>query len=111
MVWYERGGGAHAEWFAVDLATGERTLINDPDSPRAIKAYRNVAAEAAPKLQSTPQLGEPFTDDNTATVNPGAKTITVPVNGPMRFYRLSGSQAHRITSPRLQGANLVLGYE
>jgi len=111
MVWYERGGSAHAEWFAVDLATGERTLINDPDSPRAIKAYRNVAAETAPKLQSTARLGEPFADDNTATVNPGAKTITVPVAGPMRFYRLSGSQAYRITSPRLQGANLVLGYE
>ncbi len=111
MVWYERGGNAYAEWFSVDLATGERTLINDATSPRAIKAYVEVAAEPEIKLQSTARLGEPFADDDTAVINTGAKTITVPISGPARFYRLRAGQAHRIKTVQLQGANLVLSYE
>jgi hypothetical protein len=111
MIWYERGGGAHGEWFSVDLATGERTLINDAKSAKAIKAYRNVAAEPQIKLQSTPQLGQAFTDDATATINTAAKTVTVPASGPARFYRLSGGQATTITSIQVQGANLVLSYQ
>ncbi len=111
MVWYERGGNAYAEWFSVDLNSGERTLINDPATAKALKAFVDVAAEPELKLQSTARLGEPFTDDNTAVINTGARTITVPVSGPTRFYRLSGGQAYRITSVQLQGANLVLGYE
>ncbi len=111
MVWYERGGNAFAEWFSVDLNSGERTLLNDAGSARAIKAYVDVAAEPELKLQSTARLGDPFTDDASAVINTGAGTITVPVSGPARFYRLQAGRAYRITSIQLQGANLVLRYE
>jgi len=111
MIWYERGGGAHAEWFAQDLATGERVLINDPDSTKAIKAYRTVAAEAEIKLQSTPRLGEAFADDAGAVVNSTAKTITTTVSGATRFYRIQGGQAYTLKSVQVQGANVVLGYQ
>jgi hypothetical protein len=111
MVWYERGGGAHAEWFAQDLATGERILINDPEAAKAVRAYRNVATESELELESTPRLGEAFTDDNAAVINTGNKTITTPTNGATRFYRLRGGQAYKIKSTQIQGANIVLTYE
>ncbi len=43
MIWYERGGSAYAEWFSVDPTSGTRTLINDPATPSAIKAYTSVS--------------------------------------------------------------------
>ncbi|MCX6954964.1 MAG: immunoglobulin domain-containing protein, partial [Verrucomicrobia bacterium] len=50
--WYEREGAAYAEWFTVDLVTGERTLINDVTST-AIKAY--VWVESALAITAQPQ--------------------------------------------------------
>ncbi|HET6407859.1 MAG TPA: hypothetical protein VFG14_08250, partial [Chthoniobacteraceae bacterium] len=45
LVWYERGGGASAEFASVDRTNGTRTLINDPDSPAtAIRAYTLVSS-------------------------------------------------------------------
>jgi hypothetical protein len=44
MVWYERGGAANVEWFSVDAASGARTLINDPNSTTALKAFASVTA-------------------------------------------------------------------
>jgi len=111
MIWYERGGSAHAEWFAVDLTTGERTLINDPASSKAIKAYRSVAAEPELVVQSTPRIGTAFADDATAVINTGAKTITAPMSGEARFFRLRGGQAYTLKNPRIQGANLVMEYQ
>lgn len=111
MIWYERGGSAHAEWFAVDLATGERTLVNDPASSRAIKAFLNVAAEPEVVVQSTPGIGTAFADDRTAVVNTASKTITAPVTGEARLYRLRGAQAYTLKNPRVQGANLLMEYQ
>jgi hypothetical protein len=111
LIWYERGGSAHAEWFAVDLVGGERTLINDPASSKAIKAYRNVAAEPELGVESTPRIGTPFTPDPAAVVNAAAKTITAPMSGESRFYRLRGGQAYTLKNPRVQGANLVMEYQ
>ncbi len=111
MIWYERGGSAHAEWFAVDLATGDRILINDASVAKAIKAYRNVAAEPELTLQYTSRIGTAFADDPSAVINTGSKTITTPVTGDARFYRLRGGQAYALKSPRVQGGNLVIEYQ
>jgi hypothetical protein len=111
MVWYERGGGAHAEWFAQDLTTGERVLINDPESSKSIKAYRTVAAEPEIRLESTASLGQAFADDAAAVVNTAAKTITTPVNGGTRFYRIRGGQTYRITTVQVQAGSVVLAYQ
>src|SRR6185503_15072743 len=47
MIWYERGGGAFVEWFSVDRVTGTRTLINDPNTSTALKAYTSLSAPPA----------------------------------------------------------------
>ena len=40
LMWWESGGGSSCEFFSQDIATGAKTLINDPTNALAIKAYR-----------------------------------------------------------------------
>jgi hypothetical protein len=61
--------------------------------------------------QSTPRIGTPFADDPTAVINTGAKTITAPISGEARFYRLRGGQVYTLKNPRIQGASLVMEYQ
>jgi hypothetical protein len=109
MVWYERGGGAHAEWFSVDLATGDKTLINDPQSPNSIKAY--VTAPGPLFLQSATVATGPYADDFTASIDSGARRIIVRMDGETRFYRLRSDTGRRITTVQRSADNLILTYE
>jgi hypothetical protein len=109
LVWFERGGGAHVEWFNVDRTTSERTLINAPDCP--IKAYAtlvtpSLGVESAPNL--TPGA---FSAESGAQIDSAAKTITITKKGDQRFYRLTSSASVRITSVVAQGDSVVLRYE
>ncbi len=108
MLWYENGGGAHVEWFTVNPATGDRTLINDAGG---IKAYSTVKA-VVPSivLQSTATLGGVFADEAAATVNTATKTVTVVPSGESRFYRLSGAAGLRIDNIAVTGGNVVVKY-
>ncbi|MHC1764808.1 MAG: hypothetical protein AB9869_10980 [Verrucomicrobiia bacterium] len=112
MVWYERGGSAHVEWFSVNPATGDRTLINDPNSPNAIKAYASVTA-ATPEvaLESKVLITDAFAVDSTATVDTTAHTVSVPMVGASGFYRLrSTGQSITITGYRVTGTTLTILY-
>ncbi len=111
MIWYERGGGAHAEWTSVNLATGVRTLINDASASGAIKAYLDIVPAPAIKVQSSPLVTGGYADDATAVIDTGAKRITIPLSGAIRFYRLVGASALSITSTQVQGANIILQYQ
>lgn len=117
MVWYERGGGAHVELFSVNRATGERTLINDPASPNAIKAYTAVdAPQVLVALESSPEVGGAYTAVAGATVNQGTGIITAPWSGATQFYRVKqtggvgAGQVVRISSFKLTGATVELSY-
>jgi hypothetical protein len=111
MMWYERGGNAYAEWFSVDLATGERTLINDPAAAKAVKAWVWVAAAPTVKVEFTARLGEAFAQDTTAVIDTAAKTITIPMPAGNRFYRINAGVSTKIVTIRVEGANLVLNYQ
>ena len=108
LVYYERAGDAHVEWFSVDLGTGEKTLLNDPDSPDSVKAYVSVENVS---LQSAAAVAGPYADDLGAQIDTAAKQITVAKNGSVRFYRLRSDTAKHITQVQLQGNNVVLRYE
>jgi hypothetical protein len=117
MLWYERGGNAYAEWFSVDLASGNRTLINDPNAPNAIKAYLDLAATtAAIQLESAAAVNGPYVVDSTAVINSDASNIRVRAAGAMRFYRLrylgsaTPAPTVRVTSIKLEGADAVFAY-
>lgn len=40
LVYTQGSGGSGLEWFTVDVATGKRILINDVNTPNAVRAYR-----------------------------------------------------------------------
>jgi hypothetical protein len=50
FLWYQRGGDAYAQWYAVNRSTGVATLINDPNSANAIKAYLSASTAGAPQF-------------------------------------------------------------
>jgi hypothetical protein len=112
LIWFERGGGAHVEWFSVNRTTSERTLINDPNTASAIKAYTSVGAAAGIVLESASALTPgAFAAENSATVDTTAKTVTIPVSGPQRFYRLRAASALTISRIQISGGNVVLTYQ
>jgi hypothetical protein len=111
MIWYERGGNAYAEWFAVDPNDPEkRTLINDPNSPAAIKAYTSVAAAPEAALQSASVVTGPYADDASAQLDTATKTFTVPLPPGNRFFRIRGMSLVKIESISIQGQNLVVKF-
>ncbi|HVV73246.1 MAG TPA: hypothetical protein VHI52_17370, partial [Verrucomicrobiae bacterium] len=110
FMWYQRGGDAYAQWYSVNLTTGERLLINDPSSTNAIKAFLTAVAPAL-RVQSSTRVDSGYADDASAVLDTTNKKITIPVNGPQRFYRLAGSSALRITSTVVQGGNVILTYQ
>jgi len=111
MVWYERGGGAHVELFSVNRTTAEKTLVNDPGVPSAIKAYRGVSAPAIVLESSAVLIAGGFATESGATVDTVAKTVTVARSGNQRFYRLRGPTALSIKAIQISGGNVVLTYE
>ena len=62
-------------------------------------------------LQSSTSASGPYADETVSILDGTSKTITVPLPGGSRFYRLSACASLRITSMRVQGVNLVLNYQ
>ncbi len=97
MVWYERGGGANVEWFSTDFAaTPTRTLINDPATSGAIKAYATISAPSV-VLESASAASGPFVAETAAAVDDSAKKITTSLAGSPKFYRLKYTATPGVT--------------
>lgn len=116
FLWYERGGGAHAEWFSVDAVTGARRLINDLSDPQAVRAFRSLASTAVPSAEASPTLAAgSWTPAANAVVDPVARTVTLPLTPPARFVRLvnpaAGGTAPVIRAVTVQGGSLVISYD
>jgi hypothetical protein len=109
FLWYERGGSGHGELFSVDRSTGTRTLINDPESEGAIKAYLEVA-QAQVQLETASDLAGQYAVDPNAVHDAGQSTFRVPPSGNRRFYRVSSTTQYRISSIRLVGGNVEIRY-
>ena len=62
-------------------------------------------------LQSAGAIPGVFSDDPAATVNLGAKCITIPKSASTRFYRLRSTVPTRLVNVQIVGANLLLTYE
>ncbi len=109
LVWYERGGDAHVEWFTVNRSTGERTLVN-ADAAGAIKAY-TTAVQPQVKLQAADVVTGSYADDPAASINEQTRTITTTAAGATRFYRLVGGTALKVKTVTVQGTQVTLTYE
>lgn len=115
MIWYERGGGAHVEWFTVDPVSGDRTLINDGSS-KAIKAWVTPPAGIRVGVQVATAATGPFADLSNPQVDETTQTITLarpPV--PVVFARLKylgtvKGAVLQIQSISISGSNIILKY-
>lgn len=63
------------------------------------------------RLQSAASVTGPFTTDTAASIQPDSRTITLPRSGEVRFYRLEGASALRITSIAVAADTVTLRYE
>ncbi len=70
-----------------------------------------VLVPAAPQLYSSATVNGTYTPELSVLVNTGAKTITVPQSGTMRFYRVGWTSALTISGVTLSGPNVVLTYQ
>ncbi len=69
-----------------------------------------AAQQDAPVLQSAPNPSGPFTDQPTATLDPGNRFITVSQPDTSKYYRLRGCQPFRIAAIELLDATLRIHY-
>ena len=64
-------------------------------------------------LLSSADVAGSFSADSSATINTSSRTITVPLNGNTRFYRLrtAAAPAPAIRNVRVAGASVVMNYQ
>ena len=111
MVWYERGGAGHAEWFSVNPTTDLRTLINDSNATGSIKAWTAFdAVVEAVVAESSANVSGPYAADPAAVVNAAAKTVTIPAGAGNRFFRLRSGSPVTLLTPRVQSGSLIFGW-
>jgi len=67
-------------------------------------------ATSSTVLQSAAIVTGPYTDVSGQSLNLATKTITVPLSGSMRFYRIRAGAAVTLTSTRISGGNVVITY-
>ncbi len=120
---YEQGGGsAYLVLNSVNLSDNSQTLLNTPGGvpafyPLACKSSTSVAGPYT--VDPAANLGNSLTNtpvscDGTNVMALNQKvtggTLTVPVSGPTKFYRLDGPRATRITGIKKSGSNWVIPY-
>lgn len=124
IIYEEGGGAAYLVLNSVNLSDNSQTLLNTPGGvpafyPLVCKSSTSVAGpytvDAAANLGNV--LAEiPVSCDGTninmmsfnQEVTGG--TLTVPISGPTKFYRLDGPRATRITGINKSGSNWVIPY-
>jgi len=97
--------------------TGENTLRLTMGGTPGSGSYNGVLAlnylllvPAQVTVQSSSVVTGPYADDSTATVNPGARTVTIPTTGAVRFYRFVAVAPLNIATASLAGGTVTLTY-
>lgn len=81
LVWGENTGGAHLEFYLIDLTTGQKVLINDRSRPNSINSYGDLGALNRPFVKwVSPAAGETGADPGRPIIaklqDSGTQTIT-----------------------------------
>lgn len=114
-AFFERAGASYFEWYVVDLTSGERVLVNDPDRTESIKAFTTGTLLISNRLLESTSLVGAYSPMNSAvfeqvaTVSSPGK-ISIPKPEGIRFYRLDLSATSRINTAKMEGDRLVLTY-
>ena len=73
--------------------------------------FRGIGANQPVVLQSASSVTATFADEPAAQINYRAHTITIPVTGAARFYKLRAGTARRIAAIQIIGNNVQLTFE
>jgi hypothetical protein len=110
-IWQETGGGANFFMWSVNADASE-PLVNDPGDPAGVvKAYFTGYPV---RCLSAATVTGPYAYEATAAlsgVTLTSGTVTIPMSGAARFYRLEGPRATTILSAVRSGSNLLLTYQ
>ena len=77
VVYWQVGHGANLQWYTVNTNSGERILINDPNAPSAILAYRDSSVARA----NSPYVGEVSPNPGSAGNSPSAQIEAILFDG------------------------------
>ena len=90
-----------------------RLLVDVPQEERTKQGLNlnYMAFVPAFVVLSSSQAAPGYTLDTTASINQSTRTITIPQNGPARFYRLRWDHQVTIKSITQVGSNVVLTYQ
>jgi hypothetical protein len=83
-------------------------------APNGTATVTGNYVSAGPELWSAPQvkgLGTAWTQETTAVVDSGAKTVTIAQNGAARYYQLRGAVQYRVTKIVRSSGNIILTYQ
>ena len=117
---YDQGGlftGGEGRWNSTP-----ETPLNVPGKFYSTRVSDHVAwissvingplpEDPAPRLERSADVAGPYVHDTSAVVDPVAKTISTPVQGNARFFRVAGCSLRTITSVRISGTNVVVNYQ
>ena len=94
----------------MNRTTGERTLINDPNTPDSIKAFMDINSVT---VTGSSVLGGNFTSADQITVDVAAKKVTVPVSRTAKqlFYKIEVPANWKIKSVEIIIDTLVVTYQ
>jgi hypothetical protein len=118
---YEQGGGA-ACLVLTSLDGGATNVVNTSGAPTAyyplaVKSATAVAgpytADAAANAGNVLATADVLCDGTGTALNQTLTggTITVPISGSPKFYRLDGPRPSKITSIKKSGSNVVITYQ
>jgi len=101
--------------FAVVNLSGTNTLRLTMASAQNGKTKQRTALNymafvPALVVESAAQVTGPYTIEVNASVEPGTRRITIPMNGSSRYYRLGWDHSVTIASVTLSGGNILLTY-
>jgi hypothetical protein len=99
LLWWQGGGGGNAEFFLVDINTGQKVLINDATTTTAqapILAYREATVTRPYVSRILPSANYPwvFADD---TITVDITDGTIPVDGSSAVLTVNGTPAGAAT--------------
>jgi len=114
----DKGGlysGNEGNWQQIpDLPTDLPTVLYATRVQSNLSWIRSVVDGPAPaeiRLQSAPQVTGRFQETTNAMHDAGARSFSVPLEGPRRFFRLDGCGSSRITNIVVFGTSVVIRYE
>jgi hypothetical protein len=122
IVYQQGGGSAYLVLNSVNLSDGTSNLVNSAGSvnayyPLVCQSSASVAGPYA--VDAAANAGNVITTAGVLCDGAGTAlnqsltggTVTVPISGATRFYRLNGPRSSMITGITKSGANVVITYQ